>query len=272
MRVRALRVYICCKAPRMQRKFLKSSWFLASRSISVATVALTASSSSFSAWFSSLLRRSSSWLTIKSHDAAHNFFRISSSCACRVVTADDSSSRADEQGRTLFDEDMLRKRNDRWKGRTARARFVPTNTRACNLRCFPVAPSHPLLLVRLFFKKKHPAYVIPEQVSREHAEYLFLKKNASLPFPVVASSLVVLSWQTTKTLLSKTKFKRSFFLSSIQKRNTFIQLLPRMRRASCMSLGMIVTRPAWMAHMFVSSNRPTRNASLASCSANIAVD
>ena len=33
---------------------------------------------------------------------------------------------------------------------------------------------------------------------------------------------------------------------------------PRMRRASCMSLGMMVTRLAWMAHRLVSSNRPTR--------------
>ena len=33
---------------------------------------------------------------------------------------------------------------------------------------------------------------------------------------------------------------------------------PRMRRASWMSLGMMVTRLAWMAHRLVSSNRPTR--------------
>ena len=33
---------------------------------------------------------------------------------------------------------------------------------------------------------------------------------------------------------------------------------PRMRRASWMSLGMIVTRLAWMAHRLVSSKRPTR--------------
>lgn len=38
-----------------------------------------------------------------------------------------------------------------------------------------------------------------------------------------------------------------------------------MRRASCMSFGMIVTRFAWIAHRFVSSNRPTRYASDASC-------
>ena len=35
---------------------------------------------------------------------------------------------------------------------------------------------------------------------------------------------------------------------------------PRMRRASCMSLGWIVTRFAWIAHRFVSSKRPTRYA------------
>ena len=33
---------------------------------------------------------------------------------------------------------------------------------------------------------------------------------------------------------------------------------PRMRRASWMSLGMMVTRFAWMAQRFVSSKRPTR--------------
>lgn len=33
---------------------------------------------------------------------------------------------------------------------------------------------------------------------------------------------------------------------------------PLIRRASWMSLGMIVTLLAWMAHKFVSSNRPTR--------------
>lgn len=39
---------------------------------------------------------------------------------------------------------------------------------------------------------------------------------------------------------------------------------PRMRRASCMSFCIIVTRFAWMAHRFVSSNRCTKNASAAS--------
>ncbi|BAS96270.1 Os06g0159700, partial [Oryza sativa Japonica Group] len=42
---------------------------------------------------------------------------------------------------------------------------------------------------------------------------------------------------------------------------------PRIRRASWMSLGMMVTRLAWMAHRLVSSNSPTRYASAASCSA-----
>lgn len=39
---------------------------------------------------------------------------------------------------------------------------------------------------------------------------------------------------------------------------------PRMRLASWMSLGMMVTRLAWIAHRLVSSKRPTRYASLAS--------
>ena len=34
-------------------------------------------------------------------------------------------------------------------------------------------------------------------------------------------------------------------------------LSPRILRASCMSLGMMVTRLAWMAHRLVSSKRPT---------------
>ena len=49
-------------------------------------------------------------------------------------------------------------------------------------------------------------------------------------------------------------------------------LSPRMRRASCMSFGMMVTRLAWMAHRLVSSNSDTRYASAASCSAPMAVD
>lgn len=41
-----------------------------------------------------------------------------------------------------------------------------------------------------------------------------------------------------------------------------------MRRASCMSFDMIVLRPAWIAHRFVSSNSCTRYASAASRSAS----
>uniref|UniRef100_A0A8R7QW43 Secreted protein n=1 Tax=Triticum urartu TaxID=4572 RepID=A0A8R7QW43_TRIUA len=43
-----------------------------------------------------------------------------------------------------------------------------------------------------------------------------------------------------------------------------------MRRASWMSLGMMVTRLAWMAQRLVSSKRPTRYASAASWSASTA--
>ena len=35
-------------------------------------------------------------------------------------------------------------------------------------------------------------------------------------------------------------------------------LSPLILRASCMSVGKMVTRLAWMAHKFVSSKRPTR--------------
>ena len=45
-----------------------------------------------------------------------------------------------------------------------------------------------------------------------------------------------------------------------------------MRRANWMSFGMMVTRLAWMAHKLVSSKRPTKYASEASCKAKIAVD
>ncbi|KAJ1282537.1 hypothetical protein BS78_03G060100 [Paspalum vaginatum] len=45
-----------------------------------------------------------------------------------------------------------------------------------------------------------------------------------------------------------------------------------MRRASWMSLGMMVTRLAWMAQRLVSSKSPTRYASAASCSAATADD
>ena len=44
---------------------------------------------------------------------------------------------------------------------------------------------------------------------------------------------------------------------------------PRMRRASCMSLGWMVTRLAWMAHKLVSSRSCTAKSSVASCRASI---
>merc|ERR1719361_579959 len=47
---------------------------------------------------------------------------------------------------------------------------------------------------------------------------------------------------------------------------------PRIRRASWMSLGMMVTRLAWMAQRLVSSKRLTRYASLASWRARMALD
>ena len=46
----------------------------------------------------------------------------------------------------------------------------------------------------------------------------------------------------------------------------------RIRRVSWMSLGMMVTLLAWMAHKFVSSKSPTRYASEASCDAPNAED
>jgi len=49
-------------------------------------------------------------------------------------------------------------------------------------------------------------------------------------------------------------------------------VLPRMRRANCISLGWIVTRRQCNAQRFVSSNKLTRNASDASCSASTAVN
>ena len=45
---------------------------------------------------------------------------------------------------------------------------------------------------------------------------------------------------------------------------------PRIRLASWISFGMIVMCLAWIAHKLVSSKRPTRYASAASCSARIA--
>merc|ERR1712080_328985 len=47
---------------------------------------------------------------------------------------------------------------------------------------------------------------------------------------------------------------------------------PRILLASWMSLGMMVTRLAWIAHKLVSSNSPTRYASLASWRAPMAAD
>ena len=49
--------------------------------------------------------------------------------------------------------------------------------------------------------------------------------------------------------------KHRFFVGG---RWIFYDLSPLMRRASWMSLGMIVTRLAWIAARLVSSKRPTR--------------
>ena len=49
-------------------------------------------------------------------------------------------------------------------------------------------------------------------------------------------------------------------------------LSPRSLLAICMSLGMMVTRLAWIAHILVSSKRPTRYASAASWRAPMASD
>jgi len=56
----------------------------------------------------------------------------------------------------------------------------------------------------------------------------------------------------------------------IENANTGYARSPRIRRASCMSFGIIVTRLAWIAHKLVSSNSPTRYASEASCKAKTA--
>lgn len=48
-------------------------------------------------------------------------------------------------------------------------------------------------------------------------------------------------------------------------------LWPLIRRASCISFVMIVTLFAWIAHKFASSNKCTKNASVASCNAIMAV-
>jgi len=53
---------------------------------------------------------------------------------------------------------------------------------------------------------------------------------------------------------------------------TTYALSPRIRRANCISFGIIVTRFACIAHKFVSSNNETKYASAASCSAPMAVD
>lgn len=49
---------------------------------------------------------------------------------------------------------------------------------------------------------------------------------------------------------------RSLLCRQVRPRGAYA-LSPRMRRASWMSLGMMVTRFAWMAHRLVSSNSPT---------------
>ena len=55
--------------------------------------------------------------------------------------------------------------------------------------------------------------------------------------------------------LQKELFPRS---SRKESRNSIYARSPRMRRASWMSLGMMVTRLAWMAAKLVSSKSPTR--------------
>merc|ERR1719397_2169203 len=56
-------------------------------------------------------------------------------------------------------------------------------------------------------------------------------------------------------------------VSSNRRLGSFQALSPRILLASWISLGMMITLLAWMAQRLVSSNRPTRYASLASCRA-----
>ena len=51
---------------------------------------------------------------------------------------------------------------------------------------------------------------------------------------------------------------------------SFQNLSPLILRASCKSFVMMVTRLAWMAHKFVSSNNDTKYAYAASCKAKTA--
>ena len=73
-------------------------------------------------------------------------------------------------------------------------------------------------------------------------------------------------------------FKTTWIASYFWDKNLFKSQIsyhmrsPLILLASCMSLGMMVTRFAWIAHRLVSSNRPTMYASAASYRARTACD
>ena len=75
---------------------------------------------------------------------------------------------------------------------------------------------------------------------------------------VILFVMLLIHWRERKRITLNTSF--------------FYKRSPRMRRASWMSFGIIVTRLAWIAHKLVSSNRPTRYASEASWKTRSAVD
>ena len=80
-----------------------------------------------------------------------------------------------------------------------------------------------------------------------------------------------LDFETTKVVYKLEGTQKMIFLKFVAikiavlcSKVPFYARSPRIRRASWMSFGIMVTRLAWIAHKFVSSKRPTKYASDAS--------
>ncbi len=86
------------------------------------------------------------------------------------------------------------------------------------------------------------------------------------------SAHLVRAWRTHGCLFQTNKLRQTGHKSSRQTaqcQSSFKAGSPRIRFASCRSLGMTVTHFPWMAHRLLSSSSETRKASAPSCSANI---
>ena len=107
-------------------------------------------------------------------------------------------------------------------------------------------------------------YLLTQTHSGPHTELYLTLQLCSLAHRHFHSLPPSLTHSLTPTYITHSLLHSTFGrLTSIHRFRLHTRLLlyvlsPRMRRASWMSLGMMVTRLAWMAHKLVSSKRPAR--------------